>query len=247
MLLKNKTAVITGCNRGIGFSILQLFSKNGANIVACIRKKDEDFENKVNQLSKKYENKIYIILLNLEHEKNIEKAFKEIKNLNVKIDILINNAGINQISLFQMTPLEKIKLIFQINFFSAISFTQKILKLISKDSYSKIINISSNVVKLNSPGRSAYASSKAALISFTKVLSKELGNTKICVNAIAPGLVDTDMMKNTPEKIKNEILNNTPLKKAATTEDVANVALFLSSNLSNHITGETIFVTGGYE
>ena len=209
MLLKNKTAVITGCNRGIGFSILELFSKNGANIVACIRKKDEDFENKVNQLSKQYKNTIDIILLNLEHEKEIEKAFNEIKNLNVKIDILINNAGINQISLFQMTPLEKIRSVFQINFFAAVSFTQKILKLITKNNYSKIINISSNAAKLNSAGRSAYASSKAALISFTKVLSKELGNTKICVNAIAPGLVETDMMKNTSEKIKDEILNNT--------------------------------------
>lgn len=247
MLLKNKTAVITGCNRGIGFSILELFSKNGANIVACIRKKDEDFENKVNQLSKQYKNTIDIILLNLEHEKEIEKAFNEIKNLNVKIDILINNAGINQISLFQMTPLEKIRSVFEINFFSAVSFTQKILKLITKNNYSKIINISSNAAKLNSAGRSAYASSKAALISFTKVLSKELGNTKICVNAIAPGLVETDMMKNTSEKIKDEILNNTPLKKAASPEDVANAALFLSSNSSNHITGETIFVTGGYE
>ena len=93
---------------------------------------------------------------------------------------------------------------------------------------------------------SAYASSKAALISFTKVLSKELGNTKICVNAIVPGLVETDMMKNTSEKNKDEILNNT-LLKAASPEDVANAALFLSSNSSNHITGETIFVTGGYE
>ena len=94
-------------------------------LLACIRKKDEDFENKVNQLSKQYKNTIDIILLNLEHEKEIEKAFNEIKNLNVKIDILINNAGINQISLFQMTPLEKIRSVFQINFFSAVSFTQK--------------------------------------------------------------------------------------------------------------------------
>jgi 3-oxoacyl-[acyl-carrier protein] reductase len=127
------------------------------------------------------------------------------------------------------------------------SFTQKILKLISKNSFSKIINISSNAAQLNSPGRAAYAPSKAALISFTKVLSKELGNVKICVNAIAPGLVNTDMMKNTPPKILDEILNSTPLKKAAEPEDVANSALFLASDLSNHITGEIVFVTGGYE
>ena len=247
MLLKNKTAVITGCNRGIGFSILELFSKNGANIIACVRKYDLEFEKKIKTVSSKYKNKIDLVYFNLENEQEIEKGFLDIKNLNIKIDILINNAGINQMSLFQMTSLEKFKAVFQINFFSVISFTQKILKLLSKNSYSKIINISSNAAQLNSPGRAAYAPSKAALISFTKVLSKEVGNTKICVNAIAPGLVNTDMMKDTSPKIIDEILTNTPLKKVAEPEDVANSALFLASSLSNHVTGEIVFVTGGYE
>jgi|TARA_B110000483_G_C18155873_1_gene527385 3-oxoacyl-[acyl-carrier protein] reductase len=247
MLLKNKTAVITGCNRGIGFSILELFSKNGANIIACVRKYDLELEKKIKTVSSKYKNKIDLVYFNLENEQEIEKGFLDIKNLNIKIDILINNAGINQMSLFQMTSLEKFKSVFQINFFSVISFTQKILKLLSKNSYSKIINISSNAAQLNSPGRAAYAPSKAALISFTKVLSKEVGNTKICVNAIAPGLVNTDMMKDTSPKIIDEILTNTPLKKVAEPEDVANSALFLASSLSNHVTGEIVFVTGGYE
>jgi len=247
MLLKNKTAVITGCNRGIGLSILELFSENGANIIACVRKYDLEFEYKIKTIAKKYKNKIDIFYFNLENEDEIEKAFSSIKDLNVKIDILVNNAGINQVSLFQMTSLEKFKSVFQVNFFSVISFTQKILKLLSKNTYSKIINISSNAATLNSPGRSAYASSKAAIISFTKVLSKEVGSSKICVNAIAPGLVNTDMMKNTSQKVIEEILVNTPLKKSAEPENVADTALFLASNLSNHVTGETIFVTGGYE
>ena len=245
MLLKDKTAVITGCNRGIGFSILELFSKNGANIIACVREENNDFKKKIEDISKKNKNKINIIYFDLEKEEEIEKGFLEIKKIYSKIDISVNNAGINQMSLFQMTTLKIIKNVFEVNFFSIVSFTQKILKILSKNTNGKIINISSNAAKLCSAGRSGYAPSKAALIAFTKVLSKELGSYKICVNAIAPGLVNTDMMKETPENIVNEALKNTPLKKAAEPEDVANTALYLASNLSNHVTGETIYITGG--
>ena len=245
MLLKNKTAVITGCNRGIGLSILEIFSKNGANIIACVREKNIDFEKKIKNLSKINKNKIHIICFDLEKEQEIDKGFLEIKKIYTKVDILVNNAGVNQMSLFQMTPLNIFKSVFDINFFSAVSFTQKILKILSKNNNSKIINISSNAATLCSPGRSSYASSKAALIAFTKVLSKELGGFKICVNAIAPGLVNTNMMKETPENVVTEALKNTALKKAAEPEDIANTALYLASSLSDHVTGETIYVTGG--
>ena len=147
-------------------------------------------------------------------------------------------------SLFQMTTLKTFKSVFK-SIFSIISFTQKLLKIITKKNNSKIINIASNAADLSSQGRAAYAPSKAALLSFTKVLSKEMGAYKINVNAISPGLVNTDMMKNTPQKVIDEALNNSSLKKVAEPEDVANVALFLASEQSNHITGETIYVTGG--
>lgn len=245
MLLKDKTAVITGCNRGIGLSILEIFSKNGANIVACVRKKNDNFSKHVSQISKKYSNKINIVAFDLENEKDIEDGFLKIKEITNQINILVNNAGINQMSLFQMTPLKVFRSVFEINFFSVINLTQKLLKIISKNNHSKIINISSNAAKLSDAGRSAYAPSKSALISFTEVLSKELGNFNISVNAIAPGLVKTDMMKNTPQKVLDEALKNTPLKRAAETEDIAKIALFLASDESNHISGETLFVTGG--
>ena len=245
MILKDKTAVITGCNRGIGFSILEIFSKNGANIIACVRKNNDAFSKQVIKISEKYSNKIKIVVFDLDNEKEIEEGFLTIKNLTKKIDILVNNAGINQMSLFQMTPLRIFRSVFETNFFSVVNLTQKMLKLIVKNSNSKIINISSNAATLSDAGRSAYAPSKAALISFTKVLSKEMGNYKISVNAIAPGLVKTDMMKNTPQKVVDEALKNTPLNKAADPEDVAKVVLFLASDDSNHINGETLFVTGG--
>ena len=245
MLLKNKTAVITGCNRGIGFSILETYLKNGANVIACVRSESELYRDKIDLFSKKFEAKVNVVKFNLENEEEIEKGFLEIKKISPKIDILVNNAGINQMSLFQMTTLKTFRSVFDVNFFSVVSLTQKILKIIVKKNNSKIINIASNAADLSSQGRAAYAPSKAALLSFTKVLSKEMGSYSINVNAIAPGLVNTDMMKNTPQKAIEEALSMTPLKKAAEPIDVANVALFLASDQANHISGETIYVTGG--
>ncbi len=245
MLLKDKTAVITGCNRGIGLSILEIFSKNGANVIACVRKKNDNFLQQVLKISEKYSNKIDIVAFDLENEKEIDEGILKIKDITNQINILVNNAGINQMSLFQMTPLKVFRSVFETNFFSIINLTQKLLKIMSKDNNSKIINISSNAARLSDAGRSAYASSKSALISLTEVLSKELGRVNINVNAIAPGLVKTDMMKNTPQKVLDEALKNTPLKKAAEPEDIAKIVLFLASNESNHISGETLFVTGG--
>ena len=245
MQLKNKTAVITGCNRGIGLSVLENFSQNGANVIACVRKNSEEFKTEVENFSKKYGNKINVVSFDLEKENEIDEGFIKIKKITKEIDILVNNAGINQMSLFQMTSLKTFRSVFEINFFSIVNFTQKILKLLKKNNFSKIINISSNAAILSDAGRAAYSPSKAALISFTEVLSKELSNYKINVNAIAPGLVNTDMMKNTPQKVVEEALKNTPLSKAAEPNDVANASLFLASGQSNHITGETIFITGG--
>ena len=136
MLLKDKKAVITGCNRGIGFALLEVFSKHGAQIIACIRKDDQDFKKKVKEISQKNNNKIEIVYFDLEKENEIEKGFQQIKTIFPRIDILINNAGINQISLFQMTTLKTIKRVFEVNFFSVVSFTQKILKILSKNTNS---------------------------------------------------------------------------------------------------------------
>ena len=245
MLLNNKTAVITGCNRGIGFSIMETFCKNGATVIACVRKINKDFEKNVENLIKKHGKKIHIVIFDLENEEELNNSLSTIKNLESNIDILVNNAGINQISLFQMTTIKSFRKVFETNFFSIVNFTQKMLKIIKKNNFSKIINIASNAADLSDAGRSAYAPSKAALISLTKVLSKELGVNKINVNAVSPGLVNTDMMKDTPKKAIEEAISRTPLKKVAEPIDVAKTVLYLASDDSNHITGEIINVTGG--
>ena len=247
MMLKNKISLITGSNRGIGLSLVEKFSENGSDIVACARKKDENFEKKINEISKKYKNKIYPIYFDLKNNNEILEGLKKIQSLELTLDIIVNNAGVDQVSLFQMTSQKKIEEVFQVNFFSALAITQTLMKILIKNKKGSIINIASNAAIECDAGRSIYASSKAALISFTKSLSKELGNFNIRVNAVAPGLTKTKMIEQTiSKKVLEDVINRIPLKRAAEAEEIANVVMFLASDLSSYINGETIFVTGGY-
>ena len=246
-MLKNKSALITGANRGIGFSILKRLAENGANIIACARKQDDLFEKEIFNISKKFNIKIKPIYFDLSNENEIEQGSKKIISLNWIIDIIVNNAGINHVALFQMTSIKKMREIFNINFFSQILLTQKLLNIMIKNKKGSIINISSNAAVECDAGRSGYSSSKAALIAWTKVLSKELGNFNIRVNAVSPGLTNTDMMKkDLSRKVIEDAIKRVPLKRAADPDEIAKVVLFLASDLSSYVNGEVISVTGGY-
>ena len=246
MLLKNKLAVLTGCNRGIGKKILEIFSLNGANIFGCVRKIEEKFLSHISILENKYKNKITPIEIDF---KDIEKTKNGAKKIIEKadvIDILINNSGVIENSLFQMTKIESIKNLFDINFFSQIAFTQIILKSLIKNKKGSIIYISSTSALDGNVGRNSYSSSKAAIISQAKTLSRELGKMNVRVNAIAPGLTKTDMMKNyTSQNIVDQVISQTSLNRSGEPEEIANVALFLASDLSSYITGQVIRVDGG--
>jgi len=246
MLLQNKTAVVTGCNRGIGSKILEVFSANGATIFACVRNNDEEFKTYLNEIKKKFNNQIIPIQFDLNDENQIKEAANNILSSNSSIDILVNNAAIIHTALFQMTSLKKLKEVFETNFFSQTIFTQYILKSMIKKKTGSILYISSSSALDGNEGRSAYSSAKAAMITQAKVLSREVGLYNIRVNAIAPGLTNTDMMKkNTPEEILSEAKSRISLKRIADPEEIANVALLLSSELSSYITGQVIRVDGG--
>lgn len=246
MLLKNKSAVITGCNRGIGKKILEVFSSNGADIFACVRKIDKKFKSEIKELVEKFDNNITPIELDLEDIDKTKSAAKNILDRSNNIEILVNNAGMVENSIFQMTKLESIKKIFDVNFFSHMVFTQLILKSLIKNKKGSVVYISSTSALDGNIGRNAYSSSKAAIISQAKTLSRELGKLQIRVNVIAPGLTKTDMSeKNSPDSVFKEVISNSSLKRVGETEDVANTALFLASDLSSYITGQTIRVDGG--
>jgi len=246
MLLQNKTAVVTGCNRGIGKKILEVFSANGATVFACVRNISEEFKSNIKEIEKNTKNKIIPIQFDLSNENQIKEAANSILSSNKSIDILINNAAMIHTAIFQMTSIKKLKEVFEIDFFSQTNFTQYILKSMVKNKKGSILYISSSSALDGNEGRSAYSSAKSALIAQSKVLSRELGVHNIRVNTIAPGLTDTDMMKkNTTQETIKDVLSRVSLRRIASTEEIANTALFLSSDLSSYITGQVIRVDGG--
>lgn len=246
MLLKKKTAIITGCNRGIGEKILEKFSSSGANIFACTRKKNSEFESKISELARKYKIKIIPIYFDFADSEEIKSAAKKILDSGEAIDILVNNAGIIDVSIYQMTSIKKLKDMFEINFFSQTIFTQNIIKSMIRNKSGSIINLASITALDGNEGRSAYGASKSALIAQMKTLSKEVGIFNIRVNCIAPGLIDTEMLsKNTPKNIIENMKNKISLRRVGNPEEIADVALFLSSNLSTYISGQVIRVDGG--
>ena len=246
MILKNKISVITGCNRGIGREILTKIANSGSDVYACVRKIDPEFEDFTKILEKK--NNIFIkkIILDLSSSESIKDAANKIINDTSTIDILINNAGVVHTATYLMTPLSKLKSIFETNFFSQTLFTQMISKKMIKEKKGNILYITSTSGIDNEPGRGAYSASKTSLASQSIVLSKELGPFNIRVNSLAPGLTDTEMMRNnTKEEVIKNVISRTPLQRIGKMEEIANVALFLVSDESSFITGQEIRVDGG--
>ena len=245
-MLKGKLAIITGCKRGIGNSIVKVFAENKANIIACARKKDKNFVKECSTLSKRYKVKIDPFFFDLGDELSVKDQVSKIINKYKKIDILVNNAGDIFSSIFQMTSIEKFKKIFQVNFFSPILIMQLVLKNMVLNKGGSIINLSSISVKESNEGRSAYSSSKSALLNISKTISREVGRYNIRVNCVAPGLIDTDMLNlNTKKNIIEDKISTSSLKRLGSPKEVANVILFLASDLSKYVTGETIKIDGG--
>ena len=245
-LLKGKTAVVTGSNRGIGKAIVTAFARQGAHVWACARKPDSGFSDFLAGLAKETDVSLSPVYFDLANPDALREGAKTILAAAPSVDILVNNAGAIYTSLFQMTPKDKLKEMFEVNYFSAMALTQYIVKRMAQQKNGSIVNLSSSAAIEGNEGRVAYASSKAALISATKVLAKELAVYNIRVNAIAPGLTETDMMRNsTQEEALKTTLQRTCLKRVGRPEEIANVALFLASELSSFVTGQTLRVDGG--
>ena len=245
MILKNKNAIITGCIQGIGKATIEEFAKNGANIWACALEYNEDFEAYCQKLSN--ENHIWVkpVYFNLLNQDEIKVGLKKIANDKLPIDILVNIAGMTKDAITHMVTMEQMKLIFEINFFSQIYLTQFVTKLMIRQGYGSVVNTSSISAIDGSYGQLSYSSSKAALIGATKTLSKELASKGVRVNAIAPGVISSDMNKIVPDSIIQENIKKMKIKRLGKADEVAKTILFLASDLSNYITGQIIRIDGG--
>ena len=245
-MLKSKTAVITGTNRGLGRAMLETFAKNGSNVFACVRKTDEKFLKDCTELKNLYGVKIKPIVFEMTDENEMKAAVKNIKNEKYSVDILVNNAGvIPENRLFNMSSFEEMQRVFNVNFFATMKLTQMISKIMIRQKFGNIINITSISAIDGEPAQIEYVSSKAALIGATKKLASEFGNFNIRVNAIAAGVINAGVSKSMSSELKERIINSTIMKRLGEPNEIANVAAFLASDLSSYITGQVIRVDGG--
>lgn len=245
-MLKNKNAVITGARGGIGRATVEAFAKNGASIWACIRSKDDKFESEMYQLAKKWNVEIRVLCFDLSDENQIKSIVSEIRKSKKPVDILVNNAGIVEESTsFMMTSIDKMRRVMETNFLGTTILTQYISRIMMRQNRGGIVNISSVAAIDGMPAQYEYASSKAALLGGVKQLSRELAEYNIRVNAVAPGIVNTKMGDKIDEELKKETLSRIAMKRMGNPNEIANVIVFLASDLSSYITGQVIRVDGG--
>lgn len=245
-MLIGKNAIITGARSGIGLATLQLFAKNGCNCWAIVHREDPDFLNEIQILGKEYQVWIKPVYMELDNSDSIKQGMKDILAEKLPVDILVNAAGIvSPNRLFTMTKMEDIRRVMDVNFFSAIELTQLVCRPMMRQRKGSIINIASIAAWGEDTSQMEYAASKAAMVIATKKLARELGSAGIRVNAVAPGLTQTKMLDVLEDEAEAQIKKGLGLHRFGTPEEIAEVCLFLASDKSSYVTGETIKVDGG--
>lgn len=240
MEITNKNVFVTGSTRGIGLAIAHRFAQAGANIVLNGR---SEISQELLAEFVSYNVKVVAISgdvsSSVDAKRMIEQAIAELGS----VDILVNNAGITNDKLMLKMTEDDFERVLKINLTGAFNMTQAILKSMMKSRQGAIINLSSVVGLVGNIGQVNYAASKAGLIGLTKSVAREVANRGIRVNAIAPGFIESDMTDAIPERMKDAMIAQVPMKRIGTAEEVANVALFLAEQ--EYITGQVIAIDGG--
>ena len=244
-MLQGKTALITGASRGIGKGIAEIFAKNGCNIAftyASSVEKAMAFEQELTSLYgvkvKGYQSDAANFNQSMALAETVIADFG-------KIDCLINNAGITRDTLMLRMTEEQWDDVINTNLKSAFNLTKAFLKHFLGNRAGSIINMTSVVGVMGNAGQANYAASKAGMIGFTKSIAKELGSRNVRCNAVAPGIIETEMTHALDENVRKQWAESIPLKRGGSPEDVANVCLFLASDMSGYVTGQTLSVCGG--
>ncbi len=243
-LLENKTALITGATRGIGKGIAQTFAKQGANVAFTYSSSAEAAEALEKELmsfgikAKGYQS-------NAANYEAAQALAAEVLKEFGTIDILVNNAGITKDNLLMRISEEDFDTVIEVNLKSVFNLTKAVIRPMMKQRSGSIINMSSVVGLKGNAGQTNYAASKAGIIGFSKSVALELGSRNIRCNVIAPGFIETEMTASLPEDTVKQWRDAIPLKRGGTPEDVANACVFLASDMSSYITGQTLSVDGG--
>ncbi|NSW91064.1 MAG: 3-oxoacyl-[acyl-carrier-protein] reductase [Firmicutes bacterium] len=244
MQLKGKTAIITGSARGLGKAIALKLAEMGANIVL----NDIPSSDAIDSTAEEFRVQGYNVVVtkgDVRNQEDVENMVNKAVEAFGSVDILVNNAGITKDTLIIKMSEKDWDDVLDINLKGAFLCTKAVAKIMIKQRRGKIINIASVAGVMGNPGQANYSASKAGLIGLTKSTAKELASRGITCNAVAPGLIQSKMTDVLPEKIKENYLNNIPLGRFGTPEDVANVVGFLASPDSDYVTGQVIHIDGG--
>jgi 3-oxoacyl-[acyl-carrier protein] reductase len=242
MMLDKKTVVVTGAGRGIGFEIAKRFIKQGAHLV--LSDISEELLSKAKSALQKH-GEVISVVCDVSDPEQISELMNKTKEHFGSVDVLVNNAGVTRDTLLMRMKEEDWEFVLKVNLKGAFLATQSAARIMLKQRSGRIINISSVVGLMGNAGQANYSASKAGLIGLTKSSAKELASRGVTVNAIAPGYIETEMTESLPEAARQAFLDNIPLKRPGTPEDIADTALFLASDLASYITGQVIQVDGG--
>ena len=238
--IAKKNIIVTGASGGIGNSIVEKLSKNGANILATGTKKE-----KLDELKSKFKN-LKVLIFDISQNDKIEEFIENATNeLGGNLDCIVNNAGITQDNLAIRMNFEEWKKVIDINLSSTFLLSKYSIKKMLKNKKGKVINITSVVGHTGNLGQVNYTASKAGIIAMSKTLAIEYARKNININCISPGFIKTSMTNKIDTKFKEMIISKIPSGRLGEPEDVANAVLFLASDLSNYINGETLHVNGG--
>ncbi|MEA4867161.1 MAG: 3-oxoacyl-[acyl-carrier-protein] reductase [Rikenellaceae bacterium] len=243
-LLEGKVALITGAARGIGKAIALKYAQNGANIAFTDLQIDENGENTKKELES-YGVKVLALASNAASFEDAHKVVEDIVKEFGKLDILVNNAGITKDGLMMRMSEQQWDMVININLKSAFNYVHAVTPVMMRQKSGAIINMSSVVGVGGNAGQANYSASKAGMIGLTKSIAQELGSRGIRSNAVAPGFIITEMTGKLPDEVKKQWAEQIPLRRGGTPDDVADVCLFLASELSSYVTGQVISVCGG--
>ena len=244
--VNRKNVLITGANGGIGGAVAERFARSGEyDLLLNVRRQTDEFEAFCRELEGRWGCKVRVLLFDITDYDQMAAQIKALARDKLRIDALVNNAGVAHGGLFQITKLEEIRQVFEVNYFAAVRLTQLVARFMVKQRAGAIVNLASVAGIDLEQGNCAYGASKAALIAFTKTGAKELAAGGVRMNAVAPGLTDTRMAGQMKQNTGEEMVQASAMRRLGHPEEIADAIFYLASDAASFVTGQVLRVDGG--